>query len=282
MSVFADQMLLRFSQTAFVDDLLTNKLGLLTLFNTSYESATVDVKEIVLTSVLRKQFGSPAFETIRTIGTEERIVPGPERTKLDRAQPRLGRLAWVDVMLEILVSLKVHSKAMPIESITVKSLVEKLDGVSSLAELRTKLKTLYPDSVVDAFFKKMRINSVDDFKRRGNLFLEFIYKNPPPFDPADPKNARIFRLNVCMQFQPDLKITEAIQAAKLCRSIMENEHNSIESTDGMDVKTPFAFVVIFPDSVIGDNFIPGVTAAQTKTNIKTLFAAENMIAHYFA
>jgi len=56
----------------------------------------------------------------------------------------------------------------------------------------------------------------------------------------------------------------------------------VGTLDEVEVKTPFAFVVIFPDASIGDDFFPGSNAAQTKANIKTMFAAENMVAHFFA
>jgi hypothetical protein len=88
-------------------------------------------------------------------------------------------------------------------------LLDKLSGVASLEELRNKLVALYPQSIVDAFFKQLHITSVDEFKSRPSLFLEFIYKAPQPFDPNDPQNARTFQLNVCVQFQPELKIGEA-------------------------------------------------------------------------
>jgi len=207
-------------------------------------------------------------------------MPTAERVKVDRAQPRYGRLAWVDVFLDVLLATKVESKAMAIETITAQSLLEKLGGVVSMQDLKNKLAALYPASVVDAFFKKLRITSVGDFKKHPTLFLEFVYKAPPPFDPADPQNSRSFRLNVCVQFQPELKISEALQAAKLCRSILENERDFAQTFNGGDIDTPYAFVVIFADSAVVDGGLPNLTAAQIKTNIKSLFLAERMLAHF--
>jgi len=156
MSAFADQMLLRFLQEAFVEDLLKDKLGLPALFNLTYEITDIELKEIVLAAVAHRQFQMPVFETIRTAGTEERILPPPpERIQLNRVQPRYGRLAWVDAFMEILLTTKVHDKKAPIEKITAQDLIEKLGGVASITELKTKLKTLYPESVVTAFFKEL-------------------------------------------------------------------------------------------------------------------------------
>src|SRR5262249_37614270 len=126
MSAFADQLLLQFLQENFVRDLLTNQLGLISLFNLTYEAEDIDLKQIALAGVQRKEFELPAFETIRTSGIDERIMPTAERVKVDRAQPRYGRLTWVDVFLDILLATKVESKAMPIEKITAQDLLEKL------------------------------------------------------------------------------------------------------------------------------------------------------------
>jgi hypothetical protein len=48
MSAFGDQLLLRFLQDAFVDDLLTKQLGLQVLLNLTYQMDDIDLKEIVL------------------------------------------------------------------------------------------------------------------------------------------------------------------------------------------------------------------------------------------
>jgi len=280
MSSFADQMSIRFLQDNFVEDLLKNQLGLSTLFNLTYEFDDIELKEIDLTGIQRRQFQVPAFETIRTIGTEERILPTPERVKVNHEQSRYGRLSWVEVFLEVLLSTKVHSKGAPIEKITTKNLLTKIGGASSIADLKNKLKALYPDSVVDAFFKKFRISTLEEFKRRGNLFMEFIYKTPPPYNPNDPQNTRSFNVNVCVKFLAEFKIAETLQEAKLCRSILENEKNFAETFDGGEVKMPYVFLGIFPDGIIKDNAIPGMNAAQIKTSIKARFSAENMIAHF--
>jgi hypothetical protein len=222
----------------------------------------------------------PAFETIRTNGIDERIIPSTERVKVDRAQPRYGRLAWVDVFLDVVLSTKVASKKMPIESISSQDLLEKLGGVTSITDLKNKLAALYPPSIVDAFFKQLRISTIEDFRSRPSRFLEFVFKAAPPFDPNDPQNARNFSLNVCVQVQPDPKIGEALQMAKLCRSILENERDFAQTFNGGDIETPYAFVVIFADSVIQDNVVGNLTRAQLKSGIKSLFQAEGILAHF--
>lgn len=280
MTVFSDQLLLRFLEDDFVQDLLTNQLGLSTLIETIYKLEDIELKQIEFAGVQRREFEFPVFETIHTTGINEQITPSAGRIKIDRSQSRYGRLAWVDVLLNVLVSTKVASKRMPIEKITAQDLIEKLGGVTSLADLRNKLAALYPPSIVNAFFKQLHISSVDDFKSRPTLFLEFVYKAPLPFDPDDPRSTRKFKLNVCVQFQSEFKISEAIQIAKLCRSILENEKDFVSTFDDGEINTPYAFIVIFADSAIVDGAIPGLTRAQIKTGIKSLFQTERMIAHF--
>lgn len=280
MSIFSDQLLLRFLQDDFVQDLLTNQLGLVALFELVYELRDTELKQLELAGLQRREFAVPAFETLRTDGVDERIMPTADRVKVQRAQPRHGRLAWIDVFLDVLLAAKVASTAAPVQRITTRDLLDQLGGVDSLAELRDKLATLYPPSVVDAFFERFHITSVVEFKRRPMSFIEFVYQAPPPFDPDEPKNARCFPMNVCVQFQPELKIGESLQAAKLSRSILENERDFVPTFDDGDIDTPYAFVVLFPDSAVVDGALPNLTAEEIKAGTRSLFQAERMLAHF--
>lgn len=280
MATFEDQLLIKFLENSFVEDLLTNQLGLTTLFNVTYTAEQIELREVTLAGVQRRQFQAPVFETLRITGTRERIMPEAERVQLTRAQPRAGRLAWIEVWLEVLVATKVETKAAPIERITTQDLITKLGGAASLDELRSKLQTLYPASVVEAFFKQTRIRTLEDFKRRSHLFVEFVYKTPPPFDPADPRNARTFSLNVCFKFQTELKLAETLREVKLCRSILEHERDFAEDFEGGEITTPYAFVVIFPEGLVTDTTLPGLTAAQARARIKSLFEAEKILVHF--
>jgi len=280
MSGFADLLLIQFEQNAFVADFLTNQLGLTALFASAYKPDDVVIHDVALTSIPETQFEMPAFETVRVRGMNEQIMPSPERVKVDRDYHRRGRLAWVDVYLDVLLGTKVESQQMPLDKITAQDLLTMLGPVNTLSDLRNKLGTMYTPSIVDAFFEKLRINTIEDFTSQPGLFLKFIYKQPAPFNPADPKNARTFRINVCVQIQPELKVAEALQSAKLCRSIMENERQHTEQFDGGDVSTPFSFVTVFQDSLVVNNAIGTLTAAQARTGIKQLFTNEGMFAHF--
>jgi len=280
MSAFGDQVLLQFQQDAFTTDLLESQLGLQSLLDTVYRPEDITVVQITLAGVLRKEWAMPAFETIRSSGTGETILPGAARTKVDRAWARRGRLAWVDVYLDVLLAGKAKSTVTKIESITAIDLLAKVGPVATLAALRAQLGLLYPASVVDGFFKAFRIRTIEDFTGKPALFLQFIAAQPPVFNPADPANDRTFRVNVCVQIQPELKVGEALQAAKLCRSILENERQHAVGIEGGDVATPYVLVVVFPVSVAVDNAIGSLTGAEVRASVKQLFKTERMFAHF--
>jgi hypothetical protein len=280
MTAFADLLLLRFLDDAFVEDLLENRLGLNALFHLTYEPDDVELKDIALGSVQRRTFELPAFESVRTNGTDERLIPSADRVKVERIQPRKGRLAWIDVFLDVDLITKVHAKSMPIDQITSQNLLEKLGPVSSMAQLRAKLGALYPPSIVDAFLAQFRITTIAEFKRRPTLFLEFLFKAPTSFDPNDPANTRHFPLNICVLLQSDLQLGEALRVAKLCRNILENERDFVATFRGTDVETPFAFVVLFPDAAVSNGSLPNLTAAQIKTMTTDLFNSERMLARF--
>lgn len=281
MSAFADQMLLQFLQDAFVTDFLTNKVGLPAIFTAAYDLTDLQLQDLTLASVDRKIFESPTFESIRITGSHERITPSSERSQMERSMKRYGRLVWAEVQLDLSLGTKVSVTAMPIDSIRTANLIDDLGGVASLADLRTKLLTRYAPSVVDAMFQTLRITTIEDFKERMNLLVQLFFKPAPPFDPNDPNSARVFPVTVCVKFQPDLNISDALQAAKLCRAVMEKETDFNPSSDGAEVKTPYVIVTVYPDSVVKDNAIPGLTAAQIRTEVQSLFTAEGMVANFF-
>lgn len=279
---FTDQLLVRFLDATFVSDLLSAQIGIDKLFAVTYATDGIDVKSVTLDAVERMQFAMPAFETLRTSGVNEKIMPGSERVQISRTQSRRGRLEWVDVYLKLRLAAMVHDLASGIDKVAVSRLVEELGGVSSIADLRAKLLLRYPPSVVDRFFSQLRITTLKDFLQRGNLYVEFIYKTPPAFDPQDPSNARLFRLNVCVRLHSPLDVGEALQGAKLCRSILENERDYAEHYEGGEIKVPYVFVTLFPDSVAVDNAIAGLAAAQVRTKVREIFASEAMFAHFVA
>ena len=86
-------------------NLLTNQLGLVALFNLTYAVEDIDLRQI-LHGVPRRVFEAPAFETIRTNGTDEKSLTR-QNVRVE-AQPLWA--SPVDVLLDACID-QVESKA---------------------------------------------------------------------------------------------------------------------------------------------------------------------------
>jgi hypothetical protein len=278
MSAFVDTMLLRFAQDAFVANLL-NGLGLTAIFNATFDATDIAVQSVALGPVSTRSYKVPTFETVRSNGTDERISPDTQRVHKERVIPRSGRLDWVDVAFDAVLNTKVQTLVAPLQSVTSQTLEQKLGGIVSIADLRAKLLALYAPSIVDALFAELKISTLDDFERQRHLFIELIGAAPPAFDPNDPAAARDFTVSVRVKIADGFDVAGALQSAKLCRSILENE--SVRDTlAGVERTIPYALVTIFADAAVTDASLPGLTAAQAKTAVGALFAGERMFAQF--
>jgi hypothetical protein len=248
----------------------------------TYQFDTGELKELQIAGVRRRQFGMPVFETLRTTGTDECLLPTSERRRIDREEPRRGRLSWVDLFLELRLAAKVDPRRAPVREIVVTDLLEDLGNPATLAQLRTALQDRYGASVVAAAFDALRITSLADFRDRAPRFVRFLTDPPAPFDPLDPANSRTFPLCVCLRGEDELHVVENLRAAKLSRSVLEHERQHAETFDGGEIRRPYAFVTVYPDAAVDGESIPGLTAAQAQQRVRELFAAEEMAAHFVA
>jgi hypothetical protein len=280
MSGFTDQTMIRFLDDSFTSDFLTNRIGAAALFNAAYNPVDFTPQGIKVSRVLGREFESPTFETIRSSGSDEKLTTS-ERVLTERSFRNHGRLVWVEVAVSAILAVIAQSTVMEPDNIITQNLLTNLGGASTIDELKTKLLAQFTQSQVDAMFAKLRITTITEFKERMNSIVQFNYKAPPAFDPNDPTNAKNFPVTICVKFQADLNVSDALQNAKLCRSVRERENSTQPVVEGAEVKTNFVFVTVFPDSVVVDNAIPGLTAAQIRTNVQNLFAAEGMLAHFF-
>jgi hypothetical protein len=278
MSAFVDSILLRFAQDAFVSNLL-NGLGLTAIFNATFDAIDIALQSVTLGPISPRSYKIPTFETVRTSGTDERTLPDAQRVQKERVMPRSGRLEWVDVAFDAVLNTKVQTLVAPLQSVTSQTLEQKLGGIASIADLRAKLLALYAPSVVDALFAELNISTLDDFERQLHLFIELIGAAPPPFDPNDPAAARDFTVSAAVKIADGFDVAGALQAAKLCRSILEHE-STRDPLAGVERTVPYALVTIFADAAVTDTSLPGLTAAQAKTAVGVLFAGERMFAQF--
>jgi hypothetical protein len=280
MSAFVDATLMRFAQDAFVTDLMANGLGLTAIFNATFDATEIALQSVTLGPVSTRSYKVPAFETVRSNGTDERIVPDTQRVRKERVVPRSGRLEWVDVAFDAVLNTKVQTLVAPLQSITSQTLEQKLGGIASIADLRAKLLALYKaSSIVDDIFARLRITTLDDFERQRHLLIELVGAAPPAFDPNDPGAARDFTVSLRVKIADGFDVAGALQSAKLCRSILEHESVS-DTLIGVERTTPYALVTIFADAAVTDASLPGLTATQAKAAVRALFNGERMFAQF--
>jgi len=278
MSTFVDATLLRFAQDAFVSNLL-NGLGLTALFNATFDATDIALQSVALGPVSTRSYKVPAFESIRSSGTDERIVPDSQRVRKERVIARFGRLDWIDVAFDAVLNTKVQTLVAPLQSVTSQTLEQKLGAIASIADLRAKLLALYAPSIIDALFAELKISTIDDFERQRHLFIELIGAAPPAFDPNDPAAARDFTVYLRVKIADGFDVAGALQSAKLCRSILEHE-SMPDTLDGVERTIPYALVTVFADAAVTDASLPGLTAAQAKTAVAAVFAGERMFAQF--
>lgn len=279
MSTFVDGTLLRFAQDTFVTALLRDGIGLGALFNAIFDSVDVEPQSIALGPVSQRSYKVPVFETVRSSGTDERVTPDVQRVRKERVLPRHGRLDWVDVAFDATLDAQVKTLTGPLQGVTAESLEEKLGNVRSVAALRAALLALYPPSIVDEIFRRLRISTFDDYERQKHLFIELVGAPPPDFQPNDPANFRSYPLRVRIKIADSFDVANALQAAKLCRNILEFESVSLDP-EGVEQKTSHAFVTLFNDASVTDTSLPHLTGAQAKAAVQDLFAAERMFAQF--
>src|SRR5262245_20886984 len=115
MSAFVDATLLRFANTAFVTNLL-NSIGPTAIFNATFDTTDIALQSVTLGAVSAPSYKVPTFETVRSKGMEERILPDTQRVRKERVVPRFGRLEWVDVAFDAGLNTKAQTLVAPLQS----------------------------------------------------------------------------------------------------------------------------------------------------------------------
>ncbi len=274
-----DRLTLRFLDDAVVTQLLTTDIGLTPLFNLGYRLEDGTVHGLELVRIARSEFQKPVFQTLHTRGSEDR--QGRESTRLNREQPKGGRLEWIDVRFQVVVAAIIEDRFTKVRQITATDLLADLGNPGTLAALRAALVARFGAFAAERTIEALRIDSIEELRQRGALSLKIESETPPPFDPTDPANRRELPLDLCLQVVPGLDITLALRTAKLDRALLEEEERRPgEVAPGIERRRPSVFLVLFPDSAAVDNAIPGLTAAQIKTQTRNLFTREEMAAHF--
>lgn len=279
MATLTDRLTLSLLDDAFVSNLLANQIGLARLFRLGWELEAGTVHELAIARLGDRQFQLPVFQSVRTRGTEERLAPNPERIRVDYEQPRHGRLEFVDALVPIDLDAVVEDRATPVRQITAQDLLTELGNPATLPDLRAALTARYGADVTGRLLDALHVVSIEELRGRG-LTLTIESEPAPPFDLLDPANRRRFPLTLCLSVVPQLEPAAALREAKVRRVLISEQQPAADEVAGAELLQPYVFLVLFPDSAAVDNAIPGLTAAEIRTQVRDLFAREEMVAHF--
>lgn len=275
MPLFFDDMLVRLSDDAYVESLLTTA-SLRELFSITYVEDGRAADTVSFASVVSRETVMPVFETVRIKGSRLHTGSQLQRTEITEEHPRQGRLGWVDTYLVVRVNVTTQSTEGPLESIQAADFSEMLGALDSFDALRTALADRYSDSIVDAFLDQLEIRTLDDFERRQHLFVEFVAA-PPEDDP--PASTLSLPLRVCVLIQPDGIVADALQRAKTIRQLIQHE-TVLAPVDGFSVDESHVLLTLFPTDSVDDQTLTGQTAAEARTTLQQLFSTEKMHLHF--
>jgi hypothetical protein len=110
--------------------------------------------------------------------------------------------------------------------------------------------------------------AVDD-QQVGNVAIKL--RQPPPFNPQDPKNVYSYTLNLTVFIRDALDVTAALRAVKLARTITERATTYQKQLASVEVLAPYASIVIFPQ-----NTLTGLPFKEDA--LQKLFANEKVLA----
>lgn len=275
---FRDQTLLRLLDDPFVTGLFSGvgAVDLTALFRQVYSLEEIELKQVALREISGREMEMATFETLHTRGRHERLAGGPDTIRIDREQPRRGRLAWIDALVRLVVDATVIDPATPLKEIRVTDLLDELGDPPDMASLEAALVARFGQTVTDEALRKFRISSLESFRRLGSRFLQFVGEPTP----ADPTRVQPFTLRVCVRIEGDLAPVDALRETKLARAILEAEHPRSGVSAGIEEKRSFAFLVLHPKPAAGTTPLPGFSAVDFETKCRALFANEDLAAHF--
>jgi hypothetical protein len=250
MSTFVDQLLLQFSDPAQLAQLLapaadTTHQRTRALLSAMYDfpdSSTIH--EVQSVDVRAIEVQRPLLPPGYTRGTWTQTIPSHTRTDVvyetkDGLEP-----VWLDVSAEVSLVLVLEMDPGQVESITTRALAD----FNTLDEFRDQFRFID----LDAFMAEHDITTVEELRERYHYLLtEVRLRAPGPFDPNDPANAQRYTLNVAILIRETIDVQAALRDAKLARLALEDGLTYRHEVDTVEVRTPYAPVVVFPEGAFG-------------------------------
>lgn len=273
MSLFVDQVLLQLSDPAQLIQLLApaadaTHAGLKTLVNAALTLDSATLHDVLNPRVVSTERARPIFPLKRTHGTWTGTTPSYSRTEVHYERPDVEAPVWIDLAAAIDVTLVLEVDSGAVASI----ITREIANFTSLDDFRSRFQYL----ALDAFMQQLGVSTFDELRDRYRYLLTDVQLQPlPPFNPADPANQRHFLLGVAGFIRDSIDVGGALREAKLAQATMERALTFNTTTDVAQVRTPYAPVVIFPQSALAE--VP-----FTANALQTFFANENILALFVA
>ncbi|SRR6266511_3868972 len=271
MSEFVDSMLLSLSDPEALTRLLdppadTGHTRIRSLIDAMYAAPFARIHEVRKLATRNVELARPLFPLRENRGSWAAMTPDYGRADLHWDEVDRGAPIWVDLVADLSVTLVLEVDTGEVESI----LVRQIEDIVSLDDFRSRFRIFD----LDAFLAKHHITTVEDLRERYSYLLtEIKMRQPPAFDPADPKNEASYELGAAITIRDSLEVVEALRAAKLSRVLLERtaSYRTQAGVGELEVLSPYASVVVFPQAALtGTPF--------TDAGLRALFAREGVVA----
>ena len=268
MSAFVDQLLVRFSDPAQLLLLLdpvadTTHERLKALLQAAYVFDFATLHAARDASVLNSEFERPILNLLRNHETRTQSVPSYTREDIIGEAFDPEPSVWLDISAQVSLT-----AVLEIDNAEVASIVTReITGFNTLADFESRFQFI--DSA--ALFADLGVANFAELKERYHHFLTEVQLQPlPAFNPADPANARRLTLGVAILIRDTLDVAEVLREAKTARQTMESSLTYRRNERGVDVKTPYAVMLIFPQAIVAG--LP-----FSLTDLQRLLAAEDIL-----
>lgn len=268
MGGFVDRLLVQLSDPTQIMGLLapasdTHHTRLRALIDAVYDLPYATIHDVLDVKVLSTEFERPLLPPGRTSGTWTQTTPSFTRTDvLYQSQNGLNP-TWLDLIADISLTLVLEVDPGEVESI----LIKDLDGFTSLDDFRSRFRFID----LDAFMAKHHLTTVEELQEASQYLLaEIRLRAPAPFDPSAAANRHRYSLHVAFLIRETLDVAAALRDAKLARAAAERALIYHRELDVAEVRSPYAPVVIFPESAVAAPFTAG--------SLQTFFALERILA----
>jgi hypothetical protein len=268
MTVFADRIAIHLSVPANLLAVIapaadTTKARQKALIGAIYDFPFATVHDVVDVQVGRIERSRPLFVPRRRHGTWLQTQPAYERTDVDETERGLMDPLWVDLEVDVTMTLVLEIDAGEVDSI----LVKHLDTFATLADFAAFFQFID----LPAFMAAEGITNVGELRERYDYLLaEVRLKALQPFNAADPANRHRYSLRLAILIRDPIDVLSGLEAAKQVRAVVEQLTAAPVDPAGGEARTVCAPIVVFPQAGLSG---AGVTATQ----VEAFYAAERVL-----